>query len=224
MRAGGLLGLQIRDFHVLQGNIARLTVYARTNDYYYTFCTPEATAAVQFYLKWREDVAGETLRPSVPLIRDSRRQNRNPLVARAITPRRLYGMMVNLITKAGIAHVNLQPNHSFRKLANTYFANNKVDPLLKEMMMGHSVKLDDTYYDKDSPESLKGPASGIREGDRCTHNQRRAQAQEKVEELEQSAPSLQSLHKEIADLKESLEFTRHLDPRGVMIHAPTKDA
>jgi len=42
MRAAGLLGLQIRDFQVLQNNIAKLTVYARSNDFYYTFCTPEA--------------------------------------------------------------------------------------------------------------------------------------------------------------------------------------
>ena len=75
MRVSGLLGLLVKDFEVLlqENNIAKLTVYARTDSYYHTFCTPECTAAIQFYLKWREE-QGEIIKPASPLIRDSIRK------------------------------------------------------------------------------------------------------------------------------------------------------
>ena len=38
---------------------------------------------------------------------------------------------------------------------NTAIANAKANPLFKEIMMGHSVKLDNVYYDRDNPESVK---------------------------------------------------------------------
>jgi hypothetical protein len=49
----------------------------------------------------------------------------------------------------------LQPDHAARKFFNTALVNSKVDGKFKELMMGHSVKLDEFYYDENSNESRK---------------------------------------------------------------------
>lgn len=159
MRAEALVNIQIRDFEIMQDNVGHFVVYARTPSYYHTFCTPEATAAIQFYLDWRKEM-GEEPKPESPLIRNSIKDNFSK-AAKHPTPisyMRLWEIMQKLIRKAGIANPNnysLQPNHAFRKFMNTIVANAKVNPLFKEIMMGHSLKLDRTYYNRNDPESLK---------------------------------------------------------------------
>ena len=58
-----------------------------------------------------------------------------------------------LLKKAGLPYDQLQPDHSFRKFFNTCLMNSDVAYSFKELLMGHSVKLDDVYYDKDSESS-----------------------------------------------------------------------
>jgi hypothetical protein len=58
-----------------------------------------------------------------------------------------------LLRKAGLPYDQLQPDHSFRKFFNTCLMNSNVAYSFKELLMGHSVKLDDVYYDKDSETS-----------------------------------------------------------------------
>jgi hypothetical protein len=58
-----------------------------------------------------------------------------------------------LLRKAGLSYEKLQPDHSFRKFFNTCLMNSNVVYSFKELLMGHSVKLDDVYYDKDSETS-----------------------------------------------------------------------
>jgi hypothetical protein len=58
-----------------------------------------------------------------------------------------------LLKKAGLPYDQLQPDHSFRKFFNTCLMNSDVAYSFKELLMGHSVKLDDVYYDKDNETS-----------------------------------------------------------------------
>jgi hypothetical protein len=60
---------------------------------------------------------------------------------------------MKLLRKAGLPFEQLQPDHSFRKFFNTCLMNSNVAYSFKELLMGHSVKLDDVYYDKDSETS-----------------------------------------------------------------------
>jgi integrase len=55
-----------------------------------------------------------------------------------------------LLKKVGLPFEQLQPDHSFRKFFNTCLMNSNVAYSFKELLMGHSVKLDNVYYDKDS--------------------------------------------------------------------------
>jgi hypothetical protein len=58
-----------------------------------------------------------------------------------------------LIRKAGLPLEDLQPDHSLRKFFNTALMNSDVAYTFKELLMGHSVKLDNVYYDKNNEKS-----------------------------------------------------------------------
>jgi transcriptional regulator of heat shock response len=61
--------------------------------------------------------------------------------------------MKHLLRKAGLSYEELQPDHGLRRFFNTALMNSDVTYSFKELMMGHSVKLDDVYYDKDNEKS-----------------------------------------------------------------------
>ena len=61
----------------------------------------------------------------------------------------------HLIREAGLPFEELQPDHVARKFFDTALVNSKVNRMFKELMMGHSVKLDEFYYDENSDESRK---------------------------------------------------------------------
>jgi integrase len=232
MRASGLLGLLVKDFEVLKEddnnsnytNIGKLTVYARSDSYYHTFCTPECTAAIQFYLKWREE-QGEIIKPTSPLIRDSIRKGLdgrggvNTNMPRPLSRSRLWKIMSLLISKANLKQKGgggegggllpniIQPDHSFRKFMNTAIANAKANPLFKEIMMGHSVKLDNVYYDRDNPESIKALLGEyLKAVDLLTINeeyrlkQENQQIKHRNKELEEGRDEVQRLRAELEPL------------------------
>jgi hypothetical protein len=112
-------------------------------------------STIEKYLEYRMK-QGEKLNEKSPLIRDKYATYSKRINA----PRcpREYAINVqvrHLVRKAGLAFEELQPDHAARKFFNTALVNSKVDGKFKELMMGHSVKLDEFYYDENSEESRK---------------------------------------------------------------------
>jgi integrase len=52
--------------------------------------------------------------------------------------------------KAGLSFEELQPDHSLRKFFDTTLINSDGTHSFKEILMGHSIKLDEVYYDKNN--------------------------------------------------------------------------
>ncbi|HXX96288.1 MAG TPA: hypothetical protein VEL11_04120 [Candidatus Bathyarchaeia archaeon] len=118
-----------------------------------TLVTPEFLASLDEYLKYRES-QGEKITAESWLIRDkfatlSRKTNR------AIPPsgESIRKQMSFLLRKAGLPLEDLQPDHSLRKFFNTALMNSDVAYTFKELLMGHSVKLDNVYYDRHNEKS-----------------------------------------------------------------------
>lgn len=65
-----------------------------------------------------------------------------------LTTGTINNQMRLLLRKAVLSFEGLQPDHALRKFFDTTLINSNVDPKFKEMLMGHSIKLDDVYYDK----------------------------------------------------------------------------
>ena len=83
--------------------------------------------------------------------------------------------MDRLLVQAGLKTVNhrtenhisikdkINPYHAFRKYFNTCLANSDVNVTIKEMLMGHSVGLDDSYYRPNEKQLLAEYSKAINE-------------------------------------------------------------
>jgi integrase len=149
IRVGAVPGLTLKSLKRLDDGLGVLTVYGESKKSTYdTLVTQECVATIDEYLAQRRKF-GETLNDNSILIRDkysiySKRVNRPAGLTAAA-----FNVQIRLlIRKATLPFEELQPDHALRKFFDTTLINSNVDSKFKEMLMGHSIKLDDVYYDK----------------------------------------------------------------------------
>jgi integrase len=156
MRVGALKSLKLKHLTRLQheSNIGLVSIYPESKEHRYNaLMTPECMASINEYIEYRRK-QHEKITEESYIIRDkfatfSKKTNRpNPLTEHTINKQMKF-----LLKKAGLPFEQLQPDHSFRKFFNTCLMNSNVAYSFKELLIGHSVKLDDVYYDKDSETS-----------------------------------------------------------------------
>jgi integrase len=156
IRVGAIPALNIESLKKLDEGLGLLTVYGNSKkSRYVTLVTPECISSIDEYLEYRKS-QGEKINERSPLIRDeyaiySKRIN----VPKRPTEQAINAQIRHLIRKADLPFEELQPNHAARKFFNTVLVNSKVGDKFKELMMGHSVKMDEFYYDKNSQESQR---------------------------------------------------------------------
>jgi integrase len=156
IRVGAIPALTIGSLKKLDEGLGLLTVYGDSKKArYVTLVTPECMSTIHEYLEYRKR-QGEKLNERSPLIRDkyaiySKRIN----LPKCPKEQAINAQIRHLIKKVNLPFEELQPDHAARKFFNTVLVNSKVDGKFKELMMGHSVKLDEFYYDENSEESRK---------------------------------------------------------------------
>ena len=155
----------------------KITVYDGTTSEYITFCTPEATVAIKNYLEYRKR-CGEILTENSLLFREQYDKNdvfniNRPQMLRAES---IGKLITDTLDDAGILGVRrlltkqekdtvvrakirkeIARCNGFRKFVNTNFVRAKVDPIKKEMLLGHkrSLGLDVNYYRPNEDELLQ---------------------------------------------------------------------
>jgi integrase len=135
IRVGAIKTLKRKHLKQLQENIGILTVYAESKSYRYNaLVTPECMAMIEEYFKFAT-FSRETNRPK-------------PLLEYVINKQMKF-----LLRKMGLPFEEIQPDHSLRKFFDTTLMNADVAHSFKELLMGHSIKLDDVYYDKNNEKS-----------------------------------------------------------------------
>jgi integrase len=156
IRVGVIESLKVKSIKRLDNKIGILTVYSENkHSIYSTLVTPEFLKSFDEYLEYRQ-IQGEKVTAESWLIRDkfatfSRKTNK-PIPP---SDKSIRKQMCYLLRKAGLPYQELQPDHGLRKFFNTALMNSDVAYAFKELMMGHSVKLDNIYYDKDNEKSLQ---------------------------------------------------------------------
>jgi integrase len=156
MRVGAIKSLKLKHITRLQheSNIGLVSIYPESKDHRYNaLMTQECMASIDEYIDYRRK-QHEKITEDSNIIRDkyatfSKSTNR----PKPLTEHTINKQMKFLLTRAGLPFEQLQPDHSFRKFFNTCLMNSDVAYSFKELLMGHSVKLDDVYYDKDSEAS-----------------------------------------------------------------------
>jgi integrase len=154
IRVGAIQSLKVKSIKRLESEVGVVTVYPESKDSVYaTLVTPEFLASLDEYLKYRKS-QGEKITEESWLIRDKFATFSNK-TNRPIPPsdKSIRKQMRFLIRKAGLPLEHLQPDHSLRKFFNTALMNSDVAYTFKELLMGHSVKLDNVYYDRDNEKS-----------------------------------------------------------------------
>ncbi len=142
IHVGALPLLRLRH---LEGS--KLTVYENDREEYFTFVNPECEKAINTYLDFRTRY-GEKLDKNSPLIREQF-NTKDPF--RIKKPRQLTIPMINWILihleeKAGIRIKEVTATHGFRKFFTTQLINSKVNPEIREMLLGHKIGLASCYY------------------------------------------------------------------------------
>ncbi len=156
MRVGAIKSLKLKHITRLQheSNIGLVSIYPESKDHRYNaLMTQECMALIDEYIDFRRK-QHEKITEESHIIRDkfatfSKSTNR----PKPLTEHTINKQMKFLLRKADLPFEQLQPDHSFRKFFNTCLMNSDVAHSFKELLMGHSIKLDDVYYDKDNETS-----------------------------------------------------------------------
>jgi integrase len=170
MRIGAIPDLKIGNLTKIQKyNLYQIVVYENSNEEYYCFCSPECAIAIDSYLAYRERY-GEKLKPNSPLIREQ--FNTNDLLkishARSLQNTTIQDKLRIVLTSSGVTtvkhqtestlkgreHKDVARSHGFRKFVTTNMIRANLNPEAREMLLGHSIGLSNSYYKPSSDELL----------------------------------------------------------------------
>lgn len=164
MRIGAVPDLNIRHLKKWESDgVYQFIVYERSREEYTTFCTPECAKEIDAYLEYRKRF-GETITPESPLIRDDfdAEDVNGANCPKRVTHAALRSNFSRLLVKTGLrtkantrARKDVMILHSMRKYCNTHLVKAGLNSIIKEMLIGHSVKLDDAYFRPTEEELLK---------------------------------------------------------------------
>jgi site-specific recombinase XerD len=163
MRVGGIPLLKIKNLTKIQEyNIYKIVVYEGSEEQYFTFCTPECTAAIESYLAYRER-SGERLERDAPLIReqfdskdlfaikrpkhlvDSTIKNKVADVVVRSGVQQKEKLTESTTNKSGRIRKNIPMCHGFRKFTITKMAEADMNYEIRERLSGHTIGIAQRY-------------------------------------------------------------------------------
>lgn len=197
VRAGSVEAITVGNLRDMPHDCKMVTIYEDDIEEYKTFLTPEASSAVETYLKERR-MNGEVITESSPLFtnRDGSRANYssiNMIVSRLLKKGKLR-------TQKRHGRFDQQICHGFRKRFNTILKlNNEVNDNAIEKMLGHRNGLDGTYLQISDERLFEEFYKGIK--DLTISDEFRDKA--KIEELQEEVP--ESYKEEMRELKSQMK-------------------
>jgi hypothetical protein len=139
MRIGAIPTLKIRNV-----DNTKITVYENAKEEYITFITPECKNAIDSYIDMRSRY-GEKLNDDSYLIREQF-DVRCPAKPRQFKKEALQYKLYDLCKRCGIDKKDIAIAHGFRKFFTTQLVNSKLNPEIREMLLGHKIGLTGAYY------------------------------------------------------------------------------
>ncbi len=163
LRVGALSGLKVQ--HV-KNDSNNVIVYPGSPSKYISFMTSECKQAIDNYLAFRER-CGEKIGPTSPLFRtefdteipEVARNHIHPL-SRAGIHRSVHSVLI----KSGLRKIDhgnprkrkeIMMAHGFRKFFKTQLVKARIDPELRELLLGHSKRKLDHVYTRLTPDEFQ---------------------------------------------------------------------
>jgi integrase len=160
IRIGSLQSIRLGDLqHV--NNLYKFTIYRGDKEEYITFCTPECAKEIDSYLEFRKRRGEKINQDSYLLVKKfgvSTIHKGSPFKGRA-----LWAILEDCISNSGlreIDHVNpfkrkqIPIFHGFRKFHTKQLVDSKLNPEIREMLLGHKIGLASCYYKPTEQEML----------------------------------------------------------------------
>jgi integrase len=216
IRSGALPPLQLKHIEkkIHEGiTVYKFTIYENTKEQYITFCSPECASYIDAYFDFRTR-AGERLTPESFFIREQFDVNDIEQIrkhAKPIHRDTMSNILHSIVTKAGLRTINhsfsgkerttVPLNHGFRKWWMKQAVDAKMNPEIREMLLGHSIGLASAYYRPSEQDMLQEYMKAV---DLLTINEEN-KLRRKVEKLEVEKNSYDKLAAEIELLKRKVK-------------------
>jgi integrase len=152
IRIGALQSIRIGDLEKID-NLYKITVYRGDREEYITFCTPECAKEIDTYLGFRERRGEKITQDSYLLVRKFSLKTK--VKGKAFRGRALWAILEDCISNCGlreIDHVNpfkrkqIPIFHGLRKFMTKQLVDSKLNPEIREMLLGHKIGLASCYY------------------------------------------------------------------------------
>lgn len=213
VRRGAIPVLKMRDLKQMPFGCVGITVYEGSNEEYLTFINKEANDALSIYLEQRKH-RGEIITNDSPVFTSQCTNNYSK--TKPISEFSLSMMVLRAKKNAGINFDNA-PNllcHAFRRRFNTILKLNKESnyPLI-ERLMGHDMKLDNSYFQPTLDDLFKEYCKGM--ADLTIDDAERLLAERKAieeqrSEMEKQKHEQKSMQQEIEIIKENQAKMNHI--------------
>jgi integrase len=141
IRIGAIQSIRLRN---IEEKEMKLTVYENDREEYFTFITPECKKAIDNYLDMRLRY-NEKLNDESYLIREQF-DVKNPGKPREVKTLTIERRLIDMKMRLGMRNNQVPVAHGFRKFFTTQLINSKVNPEIREMLLGHKIGLASAYY------------------------------------------------------------------------------
>jgi len=196
-RIGAIPNIRLRNLHD-----RKVTIYENDREEYFTFITPECKKAIDSYLNMRSR-HHESLNGDSYLIREQF-DVRCPRKPKKIRKESIQYKLFDLCKRCGIDKKNIAVAHGFRKFFTTQLIKAKVNPEIREMLLGHKIGLASSYYRPTEDEMLAEYERAI---DNLTINEEN-KLRKKVEVLTIEASKVDLALSELEKVKKEIRLTR----------------
>jgi integrase len=148
IRIGAIYSIRLQSLQEM-----KLTVYENDREEYFTFITSECKKAIDVYLDMRSRY-NEKLNDDSYLIREQF-DVKNPGKPRQVKTLTIERRLIDMAIRLGIRNNQVPIAHGFRKFFTTQVINSRVNPEIREMLLGHKIGLASSYYRPTEQEMLE---------------------------------------------------------------------
>jgi integrase len=155
IRVGALRSLKVGDLEKID-NVYKIIVYAGDKEEYITFTTPECTKEIDSYLDFRSRHNENITNDSFLLVQKYNINLKSvKLKGKQFKGRGINSVLEESIRNCGLRQVNHDNYfkrqavpflHGFRKFFTKQLVDSKLNPEIREMLLGHKIGLASAYY------------------------------------------------------------------------------
>ncbi|HKQ21043.1 MAG TPA: site-specific integrase [Nitrososphaeraceae archaeon] len=206
IRIGALQSIKIGELERID-NLYKITVYSGDDEEYITFCTPECAKEIDSYLEFRKRRGEKITDDSYLLVRKF--SQITEVKGKSFKGKALRATLQDCVENSGlriISHSNPYKRkqipifHGFRKFFTKQLIDSKVNPEIREMLLGHKIGLASAYYKPTVQEMLNEYLKAV---NLLTINEEN-RLKQKVETLEIEKSQLATLQADFEKLKKQV--------------------